>query len=857
MQLLTRNSIFSFHIRTVLLMVLFLTGSFTFTVSMLSKATVLTQTSTEICEGVRPVDQVVLILIDALRPDFALSGLSHHYSAGNECGVTAASSNKSTNPKLHTANTDGNQQDHQGSDSDRRHQNSTLKYVEEKLRDVTHPSHGFFLLADTPTITCQRLKAIATGTMPAFLEAGGNLNTDIVVTDSLFRQLHGRSILLGDDTWLNLFPDDDINTSLWKRTIAYPPFNVSDFDTNDRDVMTNLLPVLSTETIERAPADYAKLIVAHFLGVDHIGHRLHADHPAMGIKLEQLDEALRNISQFIRNKRNTSTRTLLLVFGDHGMTNSGDHGGDSYQETDTFMYAELFDGNVNVSSYTSSSPSLQQKTEMTRQRWHDDIDIDLTRLKPCVDAAGVHRDKLSAAHQVDMTSTISVVLGVPIPFSSFGRIIPEIVALVDPKANMELLEKCNWHQLMSYFEESHLPIDNVWKDGNLSWKSRIAEMSHFGRKTRTKMKRDGMFIGSTIFLMAALSFLWYDEVLHSLHRENLISFWAIVLFIFRVCTVFANSFTVKESVEVLSLFQILLLTGLVATPKRRVFFYILILLISTRVIVPLICRDRSHITHVAENISPMEEWVNTNIPPNFRWEAVGTLAGTMVFTAILPSTKYRLCTVALFVLLTSCYKRPVLHHLAPLMFLAVTAFVRNAGMLRYVVIVLWASSLCNENIVASVAIALYGAILPIVIKATDNFSPIYQGILLHLLSWVGFFAQGHQCLFNTIDFNASFVGMPFNNIPVSTVLVLTRTFNAFALTPMSVMFTYQKKRARGWRVCYVIIYLSVVQGSISCFNGYIQKSHLMLFPIFSPKLIYDLVACMITGIGYILTLVVM
>ncbi|KAH9597139.1 Type I phosphodiesterase/nucleotide pyrophosphatase/phosphate transferase [Trypanosoma melophagium] len=856
MVLITKNSVISFHIRTLFLVALFLTGSFTFTVSMLSKSTVLPQMSKDECHGVHQVDQVVLLLIDALRPDFALSALTHYYSAGEECGVIIETPNKSKNSNINIANTEDNQHDQsQVGGNGRRHENSTLRYVEESLQDITHPSHGFFLLADTPTITCQRLKAIATGTMPAFLEAGANLNTDAVVTDSLFRQLHGRSILLGDDTWLNLFPDDDKNTSLWKRTIAYPPYNVSDFDTNDLDVMKNLLPVLLTETIERAPADYAKLIVAHFLGVDHIGHRLHADHPAMGIKLEQLDEALRNISQFIRQKRNSSTRTLVLVFGDHGMTNSGDHGGDSYQETDTFMYAELFDGNANISSFPSSS--LQRKTEMTRQRWNDNIDIDLTRLRPCRDAAGVHRDKLSAAHQVDMTSTIAVILGVPIPFSSFGRIIPEIVALVDPKANMESLEKCNWQQLISYFVESHLPINDAWKEGNLSWKMRIAQMSHFGRKTRTEMKRDGMFIGSTIFLIAALSFLWNDEVLQSLQGKNLITLWTLVLFIFRVCTVFANSFTIKESVELLSLFQILLLTGSFATPKRRVFFYILILLISIRVIVPLMCRDRSHITHVAEIISPMEEWINTNIPPNFRWETLGTLAGTIIFTAILPTTKYRLYTVAIFVLLASCYKRPVLHHVAPLMFLAVSLFVRNAGKMRYIVIVLWASSLCNENIVASTSIALYGAILPIIVKATDHLSPVYQGVLLHFFSWVGFFAQGHQCLFNTIDFNASFVGMPFNNIPISTVLVLTRTFNAFMLPPMSVMLIYSKRRTRGWRVCYVIMYLAVLQGSISCFNGYIQKSHLMLFPIFCPKLIFDLAACISTYVGYILTLVVM
>lgn len=35
-------------------------------------------------------------------------------------------------------------------------------------------------------------------------------------------------------------------------------------------------------------------------------------------------------------------RTLLFILGDHGMTNSGDHGGNSHQETDTFLFAQYF-----------------------------------------------------------------------------------------------------------------------------------------------------------------------------------------------------------------------------------------------------------------------------------------------------------------------------------------------------------------------------------------------------------------------------------------------------------------------------------------------------------------------------------
>lgn len=51
-----------------------------------------------------------------------------------------------------------------------------------------------------------------------------------------------------------------------------------------------------------------------------------------------------------------SNDTILLVLGDHGMTNNGDHGGDSVRETSTalFLYSPskiVF--NKNVCIYTS------------------------------------------------------------------------------------------------------------------------------------------------------------------------------------------------------------------------------------------------------------------------------------------------------------------------------------------------------------------------------------------------------------------------------------------------------------------------------------------------------------------------
>ena len=61
-------------------------------------------------------------------------------------------------------------------------------------------------------------------------------------------------------------------------------------------------------------------------GVDHAGHKFGPDHPEMSRKLEEMNSV---ISEVIKG---LPSDTVLFVFGDHGMTAAGDHGGDSQAE---------------------------------------------------------------------------------------------------------------------------------------------------------------------------------------------------------------------------------------------------------------------------------------------------------------------------------------------------------------------------------------------------------------------------------------------------------------------------------------------------------------------------------------------
>lgn len=57
--------------------------------------------------------------------------------------------------------------------------------------------------------------------------------------------------------------------------------------------------------------------MAHYLGVDHAGHRYGPNHPEMARKLKETNIRLQKIIEIL------PPDVLLCVIGDHGMTESG------------------------------------------------------------------------------------------------------------------------------------------------------------------------------------------------------------------------------------------------------------------------------------------------------------------------------------------------------------------------------------------------------------------------------------------------------------------------------------------------------------------------------------------------------
>jgi phosphatidylinositol glycan class O len=256
----------------------------------------------------------------------------------------------------------------------------------------TQPKNAFLLpfIADPPTTTLQRLKGLTTGTLPTFIDAGSNFAGTAIEEDNLLMQLKdaGRRIVhLGDDTWTALFPgyfEEGISR-------AYDSFNVWDLHTVDNGVTKHIMPLLAKE--KRGEWD---VIIAHYLGVDHAGHRYGPNHPAMTAKLGQMDVLLRDVVEALDDE------TLLVVMGDHGMDGKGDHGGESDDEVQAALWMYSKKG-----IFGRTQPEFRIPPATAKER---------------------------PVNQIDLVPTLALLLGLPIPFNNLGRPIEEAFAGVKGSA---------------------------------------------------------------------------------------------------------------------------------------------------------------------------------------------------------------------------------------------------------------------------------------------------------------------------------------------------------------------------------------------------------------------------------------
>jgi ethanolaminephosphotransferase len=266
--------------------------------------------------------------------------------------------------------------------------------------------------SDSPTVTRARIRALMRGDTQVFLQVIENLfgrQEDTILApphpshpsqpsmqspppetaaESLIDLAHWRGlglVLRGDDTWAKEWP------SAWRRAVKVESFFVTDTEEVDEKVHSGLH--------EDVLAGDWDVLVAHYLGLDHIGHLEGPRSKRVAPKLQRLDRAVADLHALLEGSKE---KYLIAVVSDHGMNDAGNHGGGSEAETSAVF---AFVGAGAASSAT----------------------------------AGWRRPDV---RQVDLAPTLAYLWGLPVPKFCAGVVIPGVISrLLGEGAEREARER--------------------------------------------------------------------------------------------------------------------------------------------------------------------------------------------------------------------------------------------------------------------------------------------------------------------------------------------------------------------------------------------------------------------------------
>lgn len=254
---------------------------------------------------------------------------------------------------------------------------------------------------------------------------------------------HRKTAFMGDDTWMTVFP----TLFAPNMTFPYDSFNVEDLHTVDEGVLRHLFPLLKDKS------GSWDAIIGHFLGVDHVAHRVGPDHPTMKGKLQQMDNVLREVVELLDDD------TLLVVLGDHGMDRKGDHGGDDIFETSAALWM-----------YSKGVPLQDQRLVPL-------VPSELLLKTTYPEAPTAHR----WIQQIDIVPTLSLLLGLPIPFNNLGSIVPEAFMRSgsDGASVLDSALKLNAQQIRQYLTAYHSgshgnEMGDLWASLESVWQNDIS-----------------------------------------------------------------------------------------------------------------------------------------------------------------------------------------------------------------------------------------------------------------------------------------------------------------------------------------------------------------------------------------------
>ena len=836
----------------------------------------------------RKVDSLVILVVDALRFDFARDHLPMSVGAR----LASQGKNRTTASQL-------------------------LQFV-----------------ADPPTVTMQRLKGLTTGSLPTFADISGNMvriffeyrvwfpltmgfcangclrfnfystpkGGASIEEDSWVEQLKtapyskrgldfpSRLGFVGDDTWVDLFPRQ------FDEAFPLPSFNTRDLDTVDDGCLDKLPSLLKNLRMDGSKPEELEVVVSHFLGVDHVGHTYGPHDKHMAQKLEQMDVALSTTLDVLDTSKNCH---MALIFGDHGMTEDGNHGGGT-------------DNEINAALFVHFSPACGEMA------------LDLT---PTMGTEYVE-NAFQSIHQIDMVPTISVLLGLPIPYANLGGIVPSLIGsdgVNETTAALALNAAQLWRYFTVYSETANkLPnlsdlqvhledAVRVYKqalseqssgafDSNAFYKACglfktfLVEASELGHAVWTRFDTVGMVLGgSVLFLVLAVRVVsviianGHIRLPFNQYIENVLS--AIFVIFQSGILSFSNSYIEAEQKIVMFMLQILGLVifmrihGVKSGGNSKIIPYI-----------PLLLPALSRVGEIFLSGHGMDPSIRMHIAHNpiVFLSALAGLAGLRVLFFRSSSTK----------------DKPALFHTVVdgvmLLCLALSWLekrnedqTRNGYMAIRIAIGIWL--LCTPIAIAQALFlkvtkpqdytkvndiggdAILVRTVTIVIKvlliimvvtgpstASNVFLFAFQGWMMYLLAGATgfyevstpiqatlwrflirhtFFATNHGCAFNRLQYSAAFVATVEFDFRLGGLQLFLNTFGweiAGLILVWITSFVYGKKNLWTWYCLY-----QLVESFFNCISVSVLRRHLMVWAVYAPRFLFSCIFFILNVLGQI------
>ncbi|CAG8627419.1 8982_t:CDS:10 [Ambispora leptoticha] len=283
------------------------------------------------------------------------------------------------------------------------------------------------------------MKFKKSGTVPNFLDAILNIaesdtSSSLAYQDNWLVQMkQARNMTIsffGDDTWIKLFP------GLFHKTDGTTSFFATDTVEVDLNVTRHVIPELSDPNWD--------IIILHYLGLDHVGHSSGPYSSLMKPKQGEMDQVAKTIFDIIleqdaqRMKVNPNAKpTLLILCGDHGMNEAGNHGGSSIGETSTVFV--LLSSKFGM--FTRLPATFDTPSEPESFRYYGFV------------------------NQVDLVPTLCFLFGVPIPKNNLGKVILEVFGDLSELETLRLLQLNAYQlsELLQNFDRDPNYLD-TWND---------------------------------------------------------------------------------------------------------------------------------------------------------------------------------------------------------------------------------------------------------------------------------------------------------------------------------------------------------------------------------------------------------